>query len=299
MHRTLATIAILAAVFAATTLHAATITIPCSADTAITSANEYANLGGKTNIPIGVSSTGYKSRGLFRFDLTNISPDATIVSAALNFHVTLVPSDGVPSTFELHRMYVQWNEGNKIGGDYGGTADPGEATWRMRTTIGWFTPGGLAGLGQGNGDYILFDAASAAITNTGIVTFTSEVLAQEVANFLRNSGGNNGWMIHETAEFNRNTEKRFGTREDPANAPTLVVTYTTPGEPPEITTIFKDGTNIVIVWIGGFPAYQIQSTDNPNGEWTNLGPITTNTSALIPTSSTHQFFRIVGHQTAP
>ena len=297
MHRTLA---ILAAVFAATTIHAATITIPCAADTAITSANPYANMGGKTQIPIGRSAFGgYKSRGLFRFDLTNIPPNATIVRAAVNFPVTFSPSDGRHAVYELHRMYTQWTEGNKIGGEYGQTADAGEATWMNRTTQPWFAPGGHPGFGFGTGDYVVFAAGGASITSTGIVTFTSEVLVAEVGLFLRDPAQNNGWMIHEGSEITNKTEKLFATREDPANAPTLVVTYTIPGEAPLITTILKDGTNIAIAWIGGTPSYQIQSTDNPDGEWTNLGPITTNTSALIPISTAHQFFRIVGHQTAP
>jgi hypothetical protein len=293
------TLAILAAVFAATAIDAATIIIPCSADTTITSANPYANLGGKTNIPVGVSSTGYKSRGLFQFDLTNIPSNATIVAAVVNLPVSSVPSDGVPSTYELHRMYSQWTEGNKIGGDYGGTADPGEATWMMRTVQPWITPGGYAGRGGfGTADYLTFTTATATVTNTGVAQFTSELLVAEVANFVSGGVPNNGWMLLEGYEYNNKTEKRFATREDPANTPTLVVTYTYPGEPPQITTIYKDGTNIVITWSGGTPAYQIQSTDNLKGEWTNLGQITTQTSALIPISSTRQFFRILGSQTS-
>ena len=205
----------------------------------------------------------------------------------------------MPAVYELHRMYPQWTEGNKIGGDYGQTADAGEATWMMRTTQPWFAPGGHPGFGFGTGDYVVFAAGGASITSTGIVTFTSEVLVAEVGLFLRDPAQNNGWMIHEGSEITNKTEKLFATREDPANAPTLVVTYTIPGEAPLITTILKDGNNIAIAWIGGTPSYQIQSTDNPDGEWTNLGQITTNTSALIPISTSHQFFRIVGHQTAP
>ncbi|HEX7860202.1 MAG TPA: DNRLRE domain-containing protein [Verrucomicrobiae bacterium] len=289
-------LAILAALFAATTLHAATITILCSADTGISSAFPSANMGGKTQIPIGRSAVGgYKSRGLYRFDLTNIPPNATIVRATLNIPVTFLPSNDVPALYELHRMYLTWTEGNKVGGDYGATADPGEATWLMRTTQRWMAPGAHPGFGFGTGDYLSLGSGGATVSSNGIASFSSDIVAGDVIRFRNDPIENHGWIIHETSEATNRTEKLFATREHPTNPPTLVVTYTTPGEPPQITAIYKDGTNIIIAWIGGMSSYQIQSADNPNGPWTNLGPITTQTSALLPISSSHQFFRILGH----
>jgi len=194
------------------------------------------NFGDGTTFQAGGRRQGGRTRGLLRFDLAgNVPAGSTITSVAVNLTVTAVPSGGINSLFDLKRLLASWGEGN--GSDHGGSPGAaGQATWNNRLGSGtpWTTPGG---------DFSATVSASRAITGFGSYTFSSTAnLVADAQFWLTNPANNFGWILISESESTPTSIRRFGSRDDSANAPTLTINYTAPA-PASPPTLF--GSTII------------------------------------------------------
>lgn len=198
-------------------VQAETLTLVAVADTTLNQDFSTFNMGGHTHVAAGTTARGGLRRGLFRFDLSGVPAAATIESAALEL---TVPDGNVanPSPFELHRVLVDWTEGNKAG-DNGAPAAPGQATWTWRTYQQqmWSAPGGAADV-----DYVA--AASSTSQVGGVGSYIWSGLATDVAQWLAAPDQNFGWLLIGAGEINR-TARRFASREAESGAPQLTIQF--------------------------------------------------------------------------
>ncbi len=67
---------------------------------------------------------------------------------------------------------------------------------------------------------------------------------------------------------------------------------------PSITSITISNNQAVVTWANGRPTYQLQSRSNFTDPWLNVGPPTTNNSAVVPITGPQAFFRIIFDFTA-
>lgn len=232
----------------------ATLTLNPTADTTLFETSPDNNMGATRTLVVGSTAKGRFSRALLKFDLgANLPPGSEITSASLRFEVTKAPPARVDSTFELRRMLVPWAEGNK-GNITGAPASPGETTWRARvvpTTL-WGLPGG----GEGS-DYLATNSGSVAVAGNGTYTVSATTnLLADVRFWFENPNANHGWLLISRAEAASLTARRIASREDAANAPSLVIEFT----PPELRIAFIEvaQTNATVAWSGGLPPFQVQ-----------------------------------------
>ena len=198
--------------------------LPCIADTALSQQSPDNNFGGASSLPIGRTSTGARSRGLYKFAVTNIPAGATIHSATLELEVVLNNLEEDRS-FSVHRVRTGWGEGNKAGED---AATAGEATWNARffPDLLWSLPGGASDV-----DFVGTPSASEELSGIGRYIFTSDTLVSDVQRWLNNPGTNFGWLVKIDSESVNGTELMFASREDTEGAgPTLRVQYDLPGQ---------------------------------------------------------------------
>jgi hypothetical protein len=152
-------------------------------------------------------------RGLIQFDVAgNVPTGVTITGATLT--LTLEQSPGVgPSTIDLHRLSVDWGEGNKSAGSLSGmgaAAGAGDATWNenMFGSSSWTNAGG---------DYAGAISAGASVGSTlgQQYIFSSPTLLNEVIDMYLNPGNNHGWeLVNEGEGVNdQQTVKSFYSRE--------------------------------------------------------------------------------------
>lgn len=78
---------------------------------------------------------------------------------------------------------------------------------------------------------------------------------------------------------------------DPSN-PNAIKSYRALA--PSITSVSRNGSNLVLDWAYGIPPFQLQSRSDLNGTWTNLGSPTSNRTASVPISAGNLFIRVVG-----
>ncbi|MGZ4987875.1 MAG: DNRLRE domain-containing protein [Limisphaerales bacterium] len=185
------------------------------------------NMGGQTYFNAGSNMQGTRNRGLLRFDLSQIPPGSLITSATLTLWVVGVPTDGpAGSIFDLHRMLKPWGEGSElaiVGAGRGSPATTNEATWNDRFAYAnapWTAPGG-----KPDADYLSGSTAEKFISDTTSYDFRFGTLAQDVQFWLDNPQSNFGWMLMARDETQISTARRFGSREDPDNTPTLDITF--------------------------------------------------------------------------
>ena len=209
-----------------------TVTLAPVADTGLFQNAPSNNLGKQTFMPVGFTShTSKLTRGLVRFDFAGQIPtNAVIDSATLTLRV--VSDHGGSQNVDLHRMLKSWIEGTKSGGASGGgsvgaPASTGEPTWNRREhpSTTWGTAGAQAG-----SDFATTASASARLASSKFV-FTNAGLAADVQLFVSNTSTNFGWLIKNQIEATAGA-RRIGTRENTANAPTLVVNFTVPQPSP-------------------------------------------------------------------
>src|SRR5256885_15390637 len=67
---------------------------------------------------------------------------------------------------------------------------------------------------------------------------------------------------------------------------------------PLITGVTQTNDSIILSWTGGRPTYQIQMSPSLAGNWTNIGPITSNSSMILPATASAALFRVVSDYTA-
>jgi hypothetical protein len=191
------------------------------ADTSLIASSPDNNTGGNDFLSAG-NGGGSPRRALIQFDLASLPAGAIVNAATLTL---TVPSGntGNPSSFDLFRVLGSWGEGTNTGSS-GTAAEPGDATWnsRFQGSLLWNTPGG---------DYATTTSATTFVSGLGVYTWSSTRLAADVQLWAGNSSTNFGWILISQAEDVSSSARRFGSREDPPNAPVLAIDYTTIPEP--------------------------------------------------------------------
>lgn len=194
------------------------------ADTSILAVVKDNDLGITPTLVVGANAKGLPGRALVRFNPASVVPKgATIRSVQLEFEVTKVAPDGLPSVLSAHRLLVPWAEGTGQA-DTGAAAKTGETTWvhRLHPSTPWATPGGLAGT-----DFVAASSGSTPINALGEYSLTSAGMADDVRAWLQDPSSNFGWILISDGEATAFTARRLGSREDVAHPPWLVLEYTT------------------------------------------------------------------------
>jgi len=221
-----------------------TVTLSPVADTTLYETTPNNNLGATPNVIAGTTAGNagqpYRNRALIRFDIADRIPAGAVITAAsLKLTVVKIPSVPADSAFELHRLLKSWNEGNKDT-NAGEQATTGEATWLSRFFLlpGWTTPGGNPGA-----DFSTNASAATFVTGLGSYTFDSgSNLIADLQFWLDNTNTDFGWMLVSQDEATESTARRFASREDPVNAPTLAIEFV---PPPLIGEVSLQNTNLI------------------------------------------------------
>ncbi len=272
--------------------HAETVVLTPVADTTLHQKFPDHNIGGHFDVSAGGVGSGERTRALIRFELTGKIPSsATITSATLTVHVTRQPSSGgANSTFELRRVMRSWNEGNKASSS-GEDATTGETTWNNRVfpDMNWSAPGGDLGT-----DFASEVSASAEISGRASYTFASTPsLITDAQSWIQDPEKNFGWVLMSRAETTPETARRFASREDPANGPTLTLEYAQGSSELRITSFSIEGDTARASWQSGTPPYQLQKRAALiEGAWENVGSPTSETTIQFPLAGTTGFFRL-------
>ena len=206
------------------TAPAAQVVLTPAADTCVFEAFPLNNVGGQPSMAAGATANGGGAgRALLRFNVAAQLPAGAIITGArLTLKVVRTPSSPEDSTFALHRILADWGEGNKLG-NTGAAASTGEASWLARKAPLTFWSSG--GLGAGS-DYAATPSATAFVQGLGGYDFASSAkTTADVQAWLDAPAGNFGWLLLSEDESTDATARRFGTREDPANAPRLTIDY--------------------------------------------------------------------------
>src|SRR5439155_18740938 len=137
----------------------------------------------------GGTRSGPKFRMLMKFDFAGKIPaDATINSVKLTLHVTKRPSPAVASSFELHRLLKDWNEGAKPGSPGGSAASTDEVTWKNQAHPN--KPWSAAGAAAPN-DFVTQASSAQNVDAPGPVDFNSTAtLAADVQQWVRDPATN-------------------------------------------------------------------------------------------------------------
>jgi hypothetical protein len=135
----------------------------------------------------------------------------------------------------------------------------------------------------------------------GAYTFASASnLIADVQAWLTNPASNFGWVLMSQSENITETARRFGSREDADNAPTLVVEYSASAQEFRIISLSITNQNLAIAWSGGSPPYQLQQKLSLIGtEWANAGEPTSTNNATLTVTANQSFFRVAGVALAP
>lgn len=277
----------------------ASVSLPPAADTTLHELFEANNLGAHTHVAIGTLVTTkpdggrYRTRGLYRFDLSQIPAGAEVTAARLRMPVIFSPGDMPLATYGLHRLNTAWGEGNKSG-NTGSQASAGQANWgeaRLGDTP-WANPGG---------DFIEEPSSVAAISAPGTYVFpsTPDTLS-DVRAWLANPVSNHGWLVKDEAETASQTAKRFGSREAGANRPTLEIEFTTPPAPLVIRSIQVVDGGLQIQAEGGDPNYLLQFTPALGSvQWEAVGPVSTTPVFTAPLPQVPGFYRVASALQTP
>lgn len=280
------------------TAQAVSVTIYPSADTSLFSNFPDNNLGANSNLVSGASGSSLPSRTLLRFNLLNQIPsNAIIQSVTLTLTVVILPGGGgADSTYDLRRVLVDWSEGRGTG-NTGSSTNVGEPTWNHRAypSTTWASPGGVV-----SSDYSEIVSAALPIAGFGAYLFAStNRLVEDVQRWVMDPPTNFGWVLMSESENIPFTAKRFASRENSTNQPSLTIDYSV--QP-----------SLAIDWIKsnqgspqfGFtapagPPYSVQfkdSVESPNWlELTNISPQTEQANVIItdPSPASNQrYYRI-------
>jgi hypothetical protein len=287
---------------------AETVSLNSVADTTLIGAVPDNNNGGQTFVNAGVTQNYTTNRGLFRFDIgAQVPAGSKITHADLRLEVVGQPprDDYHPAAFNLHRLYVSWGEGNKTNNSsvtspslgLGEPAATNEATWNDRfafTTNRWAIPGGAI-----FNDYASGLSASEFIYGVGDSPYTfgpTPAMIADVQMWLDHPQANFGWLLRSDDETVNWTACRFGSREDPQNAPLLTIEY----EPPRIDRVQLSGNTMTLFFIARAETdYVVEFRDmlSTLDGWSALTnfaaqPAPTNLIASDPISDRQRFYRL-------
>ncbi|MBI3415013.1 MAG: DNRLRE domain-containing protein [Verrucomicrobia bacterium] len=282
------------AVLLTLSLEGATVTLKPMADTTLFESSADNNLGASRDLAAGTTANGKKSRALIKFDLTRAVPtNATISSATLAVTVVRTPGNGgVGSVFDLRRVLRDWAEGTHgASGGSGTAAAANETTWNARffpATL-WSQPGGALGV-----DFSTTVSASLAMAGTKTYSFKSTpALVVDVQAWVNDPAANFGWVLLSESENMIETARRFASRENATQAPTLVIDYALAAAPIQMAGMTLSNSVATISWTGGAPPFQLQQkTTMSDTNWLDIGaPLATNL-AKINVSGSQSFFRV-------
>ena len=284
------------------------VTLTAIADTTLIQATPDNNNGGQTFVNAGVTQNYTTNRGVFRFDIgAQIPAGSKITHADLRLEVVRQPpqNDYHPASFDLHRLLVSWGEGNKTNSSSVTSPSPGlgepatfaEATWNDRfafTTNHWTVPGGAA-----TNDYLPSTSASQFIYGVGDSPYTfgsTTAMIDDVQLWLDHPQTNFGWLLKSTDETVNWTACRFGSREDPQNAPLLNIEY----EPARIDRAQLSGNSMTLSFTAQAEQdYVVEfrdllSTLNAWSTLTNFAaqPAATNWIVSDPITEQQRFYRL-------
>ncbi len=278
------------------------------ADTTLIGAAPDNNNGGQTFVNAGVTQNYTTNRGLFRFDIAaQVPAGSTITRADLVLEVVQEPpKDGYTSAlFDLRRLLVRWGEGDKTNSPSQSSPSPGlgepattnEATWNARfafTTNLWATPGAAA-----TNDYLPVVSSSQFIygrVNSPYTFESTPAMVADVQLWLDHPEFNFGWIFMSDDEGVNWTACRFGSREDPQNAPQLAIEY----EPPRIDRIQSSGSQLILSFTAqAGKAYAVEHRDAlfSATDWSVLTNVTaqpTATNIVVSDSGTNgqRYYRL-------
>jgi hypothetical protein len=236
----LSRIAFVCLLFTLLTARAETVSINPSADTSLSATSQDNNFGANNNVISGTGNNNLANRALLQFDIAaNLPADATISTATLTLNV-IATSGGPDSQFSIYRLFQAWGEGNKTS-NQGQLATTGEATWKARfapNTL-WSAPGSMSPI-----DFSSAASGSQIISGVGAYQFGSTPsIVADLQSWLNNPSANFGWILISGAEGTARTSRRFASREDSLNAPTLTITYAVP-EPSGLVLLLCGGITL-------------------------------------------------------
>jgi len=173
-------------------------------------------------------AVGSRRRATLVFDVAgSVPPGVVVTDVAL--YLDLSPSNPDSAEVHLHRLDVDWGEGESAaGGGSGAPATPGDATW-----IHTFYDDGF--WARAGGDFAPAPSAATQVDEAGVYHWSSTQMAADVRAWLDDPAGNFGWILIGD-EGAPSSAKRFNSREadDPSARPELVVAYVAPCEIPEL-----------------------------------------------------------------
>ncbi len=288
-------------------LHAATVTLVSVADTTLIENAPTNNMGGQYYFNAGTTQTYKRNRGLVRFQpLQQIPSGSRITAAKLILLVVGEPSEtpSNPSQFNLHRLLVDWGEGDNTdprGPDTGGLgtgADYGEATWNHRfalTTNTWTLPGAASGV-----DYVAQVSSSQfvyGVISPPYVFDTTSNMVADVQQWLDSPTQNFGWLLKTEDESVNLTARRFGSWQARGDEPQLVVDFI---PPPTLTGAQITSNQMHFSFLAEADQnYVVQTADAlPSTNWATVVTIPasgaeTNVSVTQPLSPGQKFYRVI------
>ena len=146
-------------------------------------------------------------------------------------------------------------------------------------------------------DFVEGASATQSIDGFGSYVFSSSAeLVADVQNWLSNPSGNFGWILICDDEAIAGSAHRFGSREDPANAPSLAVEYGPALRMEQAAVVGNTFKFSFTAQVG--QAYLGQSADSlPTQNWvtfTNIpAPAATQTiSVTTPVNGPQRFYRL-------
>lgn len=185
---------------------------------------------------VGTRFGAHHRRSLLLFDVAAVVPaGATINSAVLTLQFT-TPRNWGSFPVSLHRMTTAWGEAGSIGvmgQGFGAPALSGDATWSSNIHGGsnWNTLGG---------DFTATASATQFVDGNGAYDWNSTTgSVADVQLWLDNPSQNFGWIIvgDEITDPGAATAKRFHSRENATDQPTLVIDFTPVPEPSSLLLV--------------------------------------------------------------
>jgi hypothetical protein len=206
----------LGCVCAGKTVIAQDLMIPAVKDNTLYSESDSSN--GKGNyLFTGLTAVGNERRALLQFDLSNIQPADSVVSASLELYLSKTTSGDY--SVGLYKIKRSWGEGisdAKFEEGGGATPKPGDATWNYAfyDTSRWNSTGG---------DHEEIASASSIVGAViGTCTWTGDKLTSDVRGWINKPDSNFGWMLI-IAEQESPNSKRFNSSENVEFQPQLIV----------------------------------------------------------------------------
>ena len=183
-------------------------------------------------------------RALLFFDIVNgdgqnagIPAGSTINDVTLTLHISR--SRPGNQSMAVHKLTQDWGEEGSFNAGFGGTGGKGgnaqtnDATWTHRffdTPMTWMNLGG---------DFESSASDTASVGESGDATWSSAQMIADVQDWLDNPISNSGWILIGN-ESTQKSAKRFNSRQNGNNRPTLTIDFTPAGVPTTFTVNSND-----------------------------------------------------------